>query len=167
MRSLKQPLFPGLIPGLQHSHLQQLQAECEEITKKQQFSVCRAIHPMKITTLPSLLLDPTSPLLSSPPLAPLHQIVFLPQINKHYQRVTDYGLVEAASVSYRSGRSVSITAWATRPRGDRSIPVHVCNIKHSQKKMGKTCSIIRQEFSGSAGIHFYDHARRITKRRIS
>lgn len=34
----------------------------------------------------------------SPSLTPLHQIVFLPQINKHYQRVTDYGLVEAASV---------------------------------------------------------------------
>lgn len=40
-----------------------------------------------------------TPLISSPPsLAPLHQIVFLLQINKHYQRVADYGLVEAGSV---------------------------------------------------------------------
>lgn len=90
------------------------------MTKNNQFSVSRDIRPMTITTLPSLHLDPTSPHL--PFLTPLHQIVVLPQINKHYQRVTDYGLAEAASVCYNSGRSVSITGWARRPRRNPSIP---------------------------------------------
>lgn len=46
-----------------------------------------------------LFLNSTPTSLLLPPLPPpLHQIVFLLQINKHYQRVADYGLVEAASV---------------------------------------------------------------------
>lgn len=62
--------------------------------------------------------NPPPRCLTSSPSPPLHQIVFLPQINKHYQRVADYGPVEAASVCWSSDRPVSITARARRPEGN-------------------------------------------------
>lgn len=132
------------------------QAECEQIATKARFSVSRALHPMTVTSLHSLHLDPPSPPLPTylPHLTPSNCVSL--QINKHYQRVTDYGLAEAASVCYSSGRSVSIAAWARRPGGMGSFPGRACDTESAREKGQIWLSgpaRVQRRTCGSPGIH--------------
>lgn len=129
------------------------------MTKKQPV-FCFQSHPTcdkSTKTTPPPHLDPTShtPL---PPSLPLHQIVFLPQINKHYQRVTDYGLVEAASVCYSSGPLRLYRRLAEKATGKTEASPRTQT--HPNMLSDQTGTHWRAYASDK--ICFYSHAGRIT-----
>lgn len=82
--------------------------------------------------------SPHSSILTSLP-PTLHQIAFLLQINKHYQRVADYGLVEAVQTA------LCLTGWMRKPqrrtqmeKKAENTKVRVC-LKHEKSTKDAKC----------------------------